>query len=337
MSLTLGQAKDELANVAGISGMSLTHIELTNTINRACAELLKSGDHPESVDRYQFTLHDGFLVLPHFLEKATHVTINRVPMELRSPWFEFVQHGPGIIKPEDLRNVIVERGRIPGFRNVPLTGGPWQIKLTGEVDESVDGVEPIVHLRGYDENKLEIYSTGSDTLWGKGEDLTISRAVGFTVTSSFNYSALISLVKPVTKGRIFMDATDGVTDIRIGEFAPEETTPYNRVYLIPGVADCEATTTTTLDAEVDALIRAKRSFVKAIVDEDLLQVNNIDAIETMIIAQEKRKNQNVNDYVSLRTVALGLMADESAHTEQRTKRPFISFGRTAGFNYPRVR
>ena len=135
-----------------------------------------------------------------------------------------------------------------------------------------------------------------------------------------------------------MDATDGVTDIRIGEYAPEERSPANRVYLIPGVQKCDdAISSTGLINEVDMLVRAKRAFVKALDDNDVLAISNIDAIESMMIAQQKRKNQKIEDYNSMRGTAVGLMAEQTNHTEQRSKRPFISFTKTAGFNYARIR
>jgi len=338
MKLTLREAKEVLKDVAGISGMKVTDKNLPTVINRAAQELVESGDFPELVDQYIFKLHDSFLVLPYFLEKATHVAVDQNPIELRSPWFEFMQHGPGIIEPSDTWHVLLERNNIPTFRNVPNTGGPWKVKITAEVDESTDGVEPIFHLRGYDENNVERYSTLNSTEWGRGEDLIISKAAGFTTTSSFNWSNITQIVKPVTKGRIFLDVTDGITDIRIGEYAPEERSPSNRVYLLPGVADCNNETDSSgLRTEVDLVIRAKKRFVKALDDNDELQITSINALESMIIAQTKRRNQKVEEYAQMRGVAIGLMTDKSNSTEQRTKRPLLSFTRTAGFNYPNIR
>jgi len=338
MRLTLGEAKEELKDVAGISGMTIDDLNLPTVINRAVREILQSGDWAETVDRYAFKMHDGFLVLPHFLEKATHLTVNKRPMEFRNQWFEFLQHGPGIVEKEDLIKVALDRGSSPTFRNIPNTGGPWKLKITGEViEKDADGKPLIIHLGGHDENLKEIYSTGNDTMWGRGEDLVISQAAGFTSTTTFNYSSLQTISKPITRGRIFMDATDGTTEIRIGEFAPAERSPCNSVYLIPGVGDCDLETQSVgLSNEIDVVIRAKLSFVKAIDDTDILQVSSIDAIESMMIAQQKRANQNVSDYTEMRSVAKGLMADLTRHTEQRGKKPFFSVSRTAGMHYPKI-
>jgi len=335
MRLTLGEAKGELNDVAGISAMDLLDPNLVKVINRAVRELLQSGDYAETVDRYMFKMFDGFLVMPHFLQKPTHITVNKVPREFRNQWFEFLQHGPGQIGKEDLIRPVLDRGEIPTFRNIPNTGGPWKIKISAEVVEKDDKGKPLVlHLGGHDENEKEIYSTGNDTMWGRGEDLVISQSAGFMTTSSFNYSSLQTISKPVTRGRIFMDATDGTTEIRIGEFAPAETSPCNRVYLIPGVGDCDADVGSVgLVNEIDVVIRAKKAFVKAIDDTDVLQVSSVDAIESMMIAQQKRKNQKVQDYTEMRTVAKGLMADSAAHTEHRTKKPFFSVARTGGMHY----
>ena len=338
MKITLREAKEVLKDVAGISGMDIANKNLPGVINRACQELVESGDFPELVDQYIFKLHDSFLVLPYFLEKATHIAVDQVPIEMRSPWYEFMQHGPGIIVPSDTWHILLERNNIPTFRNVPNTGGPWKAKITAEVDESVDGVEPIFHIRGYDENNVERYSTLNSTEWGRGEDIIISKSVGFTTIGTFNWSNITAITKPITKGRIFLDVTDGITDIRIGEYAPEERSPSNRVYMLPGVADCNNETDSQgLRTEVDLVIRAKKRFVKALDDNDELQITSINAIESMIIAQTKRKNQKVEEYVQMRQVAIGLMADKSNSTEQRTKQPLLSFSKTSGFNYPRIR
>ena len=89
--------------------------------------------------------------------------------------------------------------------------------------------------------------------------------------------------------------------------------------------------------EVDIVIRAKKRVVKALDDNDELQRIRIKAIESMIIAQTKRKNKKVEEYGQRRQVAIGLMADKSKSTEQRTKQPLLSFSKTSGFNYPRIR
>ncbi len=331
MNHTLLELREEIADTAGISGLEVDSDKLRRLINNGARALLEMQDWQSSVDQYRFKVYDPYIVLPASLRKITHFAIDGSPIEMRSPWFEFVQHGPGIIEDDNRIDLLLERNRTPVFRNVPADGS-WNLVVKAFVDERVSvidpddccdedvGVPPVVNIRGT-LNDSVIYSTNADGKHIQGEDIIINHEGGFSSESTKIFSHIESFNKPVTTGQIELYAKSGNVQHLLAIYAPYERTPSYRSYTFPGLEKCK---------EQTVLIRAKREHVPMIHDNDISAFGSVQAIKAMVISETFFLNQKQNEYLSWRDTALSLQLDHEASSHNKTKLPYLSFGEGFG-------
>lgn len=134
----------------------------------------------------------------------------------------------------------------------------------------------VIHIRG----KLageQVYSLYSST-WIEGEKLAFSGTTTITSTKYFDPEGL-SIVKPVTLGRVFMFVIDDAGNrTAVGEFFPSETIPRRKRYRIESCSDASTVTSATpiasqyyTKAETDALFAGAGTItVNAVGTHDLV-------------------------------------------------------------------
>jgi len=147
---TLTQSKEVLQRIAGQTGYEISDTRLTDAINEATEELINTGDYPNIMDRYTFSVYEGYFVLPYFLQRVDGLAYGSNVIERRPAWFEFLQYGPG---PQDaLSDVefVLDREEVAIHTEIPSTGGPYKMKITATIDERVDSVQPSFIIKGYD-------------------------------------------------------------------------------------------------------------------------------------------------------------------------------------------
>ena len=100
---TYGQVKDFLSTYALNNGVPVDDTRLIDYTNHAVRELMNEGDWPGVVDTWylRYDSATGMLSLPSHLDRLLNVSIDDAPKEIRSPWFEFVQYGPGSVRDEE--------------------------------------------------------------------------------------------------------------------------------------------------------------------------------------------------------------------------------------------
>ena len=246
---TYGQVKDYLAALAGNTGMAVSNPLVMGYANNAVRELMNLGDWPGVVDRWYFRFDEmtGLVTLPYELERLLAVTVDDTPKEIRSPWFEFVQYGPGQMHDEetdtqgntrprkiDWFNVAADRGDAATQFPLPVDGGPWNLRVKGFVDETVEGVNPTINLQGLDFTGHPVRTlsdgTGSGD-WVNGEDIAIEDGVVHTSASTF--STVAAVAKPVTASHVLLTAWNGVTEVTLADYEWNDTAPTYRQILHP--------------------------------------------------------------------------------------------------------
>lgn len=326
------ELKQELAATAGISGLLSTSKKLAERINRAARELMGMKDWPGTIDFAVFTVFDPYIVLPPCLKKITHLTVDKVAREIRSPWFEYVQHSTGIIEDKNRADLLLQRNRSPVFRNIPSDGNSWNLKIKAFVDERVsasdpddccktdDGVEPVVNIRGYNGDEL-IFSNDAGGKFIQGEDLKVSANAGFETTSAKKFTRIISFSKPTTRGRIELYAVRGSIQHLLAIYEPYEKTPSYKAYTYPGFEK---------DKEQTVLTRARREYVPMIHDNDIVSFGNIEAIRAMMVGQMFMENERLGDYLQWRQTAMSLQVEEEASNELKAKSPPVEVAEGEG-------
>jgi hypothetical protein len=325
---TLSQVRPELSRIAATSGLAVTDPTFIRRLNHATEELMNAGDWPGIVDRYRFAVYGGLITLPGDLNAVLGVAIDGSALEMASPWYEFVAAGPG---PQDgttwIDNVL-DRGEACTIQQIPAET-PCTLEVEGTFDERVDGDRPSLIIRGYDENGEWIRSS----IGGTQDDGLAVAINGDTnpklIESSVDFLSVESVIKPQTKGFVRLYANNDGTRYHLATYAPDETVPSYRRYAIPFASPEKLHT---------VMVRARKRFVPVDSDNDILLISNMPALETMLMAIQKREADDFSAYGSLRQVAVALLSEEATAYRGKTRKPAITFSQGSSLGYiPHVR
>lgn len=341
---TWGQVKDFIAEYCLGVGVPVDDARNIAAANRAMRELVNEGEWPGVVDQYYFRtdpMEDAVLVLPSKFERLLGVTLDGAPKEIRSPWFEFCQYGPGSVYNKETDSYgnelparvrwsgwIVDRGDSVTRAALPVDGGPWRIRIYATWDESTGGVNPEILIRGLDANGDEVRSgvIAGSTISGyvTGEYMAIDNSVEYTQSVN-EYSELKSILKPLTRKAVRMTAYNGVTEVELSRFDWDETNPSYRRYFVP---ELFKDTTGERDCIVRARVRLRFKEIKE--DSDILQISNEVALAEMTLANYKRSVGALDEYLAHKQTAIDILRKEAVQYLGKTKTPAITFTRGFG-------
>ena len=332
---TLAQARPTLTQVAGMTGMSLSDPRFLDRINLAQQEILDLGDYPGTVDRWYLVFDEisGELVMPYYLDRLYQITVDRVPSQVMSGWAEFINYGtgprddqifadsaPGFV-PTCWQSDCLDRGEVCSRFPIPLVNGPWVIRCYAQVDEEVDGENPVINLQGWNENR--IIRTEESGEYVIGVNLEIDNSVPFTVTTQ-EFERLTHVVKPRTRGYVRIAAWNGSVEVPLSDYAYLETVPSYRNYFIESLY---RPTQGVRNRIVRA--RARRRYVPALQDNDVLVIGNLNALAAMMQSQWKRLAGNPQEAEYYMSVVKRILGEEATAYNGKARTPAISF--TRGF------
>jgi hypothetical protein len=348
ISATYGDIKAEIADVCGVSAMVVSDARLILRTNAAVRELMNEGEFPGVVDRYHLTVPDGHIVLPSFLDRLMQINIAGCPQTIASPWWQFVAYGPGTredqLTPEFGRNwiderMISDRGEYPVQVALPETGGPWRFRIYTAVDENIvtngSSGPPTCTIQGIDQNGEIARTQISISQWFTGERVAMNWAVPYVQTLQ-EYSAITAFTKPATNGPIKITAWDGTTETTLATYLFSDTTPSYHHYFSQWLNDLMAAKT---DPQRVIRARCRKRFVPVTEDTDVMIISNANAIGEMVIAQWKRKSDNLQSYMAHKQTAIDIMKKEALAYRGKARLPGISFQRgfSIGSDLPALR
>ncbi len=317
---TLKELRPELTRVAAMTGLTASDPRFVTKLNLALEELFNEGDWPGVVDRYRFTTYGGLVVIPGDLDRIMQVAFDATPVEMRQEWFEFLQFGPGVQDGNTWFDAMIDRGETCLFREIPDVG--YKLKVKGRVDEREDGVRPKIRILGYDENRRWIRTADGDGVLQDGFEVEIDGDSGSkAVTTNAAITGIVGVQKPVTKGFVdFYSVKDGEADYHIATYAPRETTPSYRQYTIPFVAS---------DDTASVIARCRRRFVPVVNDTDVVPISNLPALESMVMAIQKREAEDYAGYAALKSIAVDLLNKEANAYRGVQRKPALTFSESA--------
>lgn len=198
MRLTWANAKTFLARYAA-SGACSTDPRVLERLNEARERLMKKPQNWKGkLQRFVFCINKACLTLPREIETIEGAAICNVPMRMRSPWYEVLEGGPGVIDPCrggcDYHRAFVDRGE--GFVTFADLCTPRNIKIYADVAES-SGARLL--LQGFDDNgnRVRTFDTVTNA-YVDGEYVGINNAT--PQVSNTVFSSLDGIVKPETNG-----------------------------------------------------------------------------------------------------------------------------------------
>lgn len=329
--LTYKDALPDLARVAGAAGMSLADPRVMSTTNLAIRELMDAGDWASLVAWMRFKVTNRRINLPSEFDRILALKVNDVPMALQSPWFEFVGDGLGyfngnfppltdLVGPLTWNEGVLDREQVATFQDIPSDGTLYYPQLyAGDPSDAGAGII----LQGYDPNGNWIRSNNPTIGWQDGVSLTLSNDNHPFAQSPIPFSQVTGVQKDVTGTYVNLYASNNVvTPTFLCQYAPYDTNPFYRRYLVPNF-------TNSLTFRVDT--RCRRRFVPIVKPQDSLLITNLPALMMMIQGVFYREAQDLQNYVAYKAGAVGLLKDEmKSYIGKQRQKPLITFGEGAG-------
>lgn len=330
----------QLSRVSGTTGMSPTDPRVMDYTNLAIFELMNEGDWASLIARLQFQLTQDRLVLPAEFDRILYLTVNHTPQPMQSPWFEFIGDGPdwadsiyGVGAQNDslLKRFIgvLDREQIYTFEDIPKSGGPWYPVIYGTANELTPGnpQRPVMVIQGYDSNGQWIRTQNASGSFIDGMELPINGdKAPFASASVIAMSQVTGITKPVTNGNVNLYVTNPTTqqNVYIGNYTPNDTTPYYRCYRIPGLNNNQP-------YPYCVVARCRRRFTPILTPNDWLLICNLPALTTMLQAVYYRESKDFQNYKLYKAEAIDILRKElTAYIGQQRTKPAITFGEGTG-------
>ena len=343
---TLGDCIEPLSRVAGNTGLPVTDALVVEYLNNAIEELSAKGDFPGVVDRWylRFDQQSGLVALPTHLERLMAVTVDDCPLEIRSPWYEFVQFGPGILRDQGADSqgnvrpgrinwvsVVADRGESPVQRNIPRSGGPYTLRIVthlAEPDVTVgtgSSRQPTITICGEDPNGHVLRTLDPLTgLYRDGECLTVGTGAASAMTNgAAHWGHVTSVVRDQTVGPVDLYAVpaSGAPTL-LSTFEYNDTRPSYRRYFIPALYRSDSGVRDRV-----ILARCRRRFVAVTDPGAVLMIGNLRALEAMIIAQYKASIGDFDVAGTQMSRAVQLMREEAEAHAGKARVPAVAFDR----------
>jgi len=312
---TFGQIKSELARVCGVSGMSTADARVMAYVNMATEELMNEHDFSSVVDRLMFRVTSGHITLPSSYDRIMMMNLNCVPMQIQSPWFEFVGDGLQLltdVQQDDnylgfLNTLtgVLDRDNACQFEAVP-SGDIYYLRIYGQAghDERVSGVRPFIVVQGYDYAKKWIRTQDNTGAWIDGIQVEINADTApYFIQTGQSISQITAIIKSVTNGYVYAYATPSLGGIPtfLSAYAPKDTNPFYRRYKIRELNS---------DQIYQVLCLARRRFVPVASDSDQLIISNLPALKAMVMAIYYFESNAPDNYLKYKATAVDILKKE---------------------------
>jgi hypothetical protein len=287
---TFADVKEELRRVAGQTGLVVDDARLKVAVNLTQERLCTLGEWPYQYARVKFCQFGGVVALPTQYEAIVHSTINREPVEVQPPWFEFLEYGPGPYQKSDWANYGLDLGEHPVILQ-PCAGGAT-LRITS-TDGDDDGT---VLVKGYDVNQ-------------------VAQAVTFTLpdaTSAVKWSRITQVVKPKTQGDVVITMTDrNGRQTVAADYRARDINPTFRCYRFTAIADDQTKT-------VDAIVRRRLFDIDS--DTDEMFVTNLGALRLGVKAVALLDKGDLQASEAAFAAAAQILRDET-HLYRASRQP----------------
>lgn len=248
-------------------------------INEAQERIIQLGKWKDTYAKYRFCAYQNCITLPYELETMLTAAICCRPISIQNQWFQFLASGPGLATTTSGCGNIYDSS--DGFVTVQDPCSDFTIRVYADVTEDADASITVMGLDG-DGNLIR---TLVDSVWQTGETIPIDASAFQTSTKTF--SQVTQIVKPRTNGniRLYANYTDGSGQVLLGIYGYNVTLPKFRRYFLPGTIDT--------DNPRQFTIIAKRRYIPAVDDNDLLIVQNVPAVKEMVMSILARERNDV--------------------------------------------
>ncbi len=280
MKLSLIDARSTIARVLG---MCSTDSRVVDYINEATRRLLYEGKWVGTYGKFRICTNgnesDSIITWPRRLETIETVSVNEVPGTIRNGWYEWSEAGPWLLDKD--RNIglnVVDRGEAATTSDIVTTGNQKKLKVYSASAEAA-GLKLTVHGEDWDGNT--VYTSGVP-----GEQITIALA-GTLSTNTF--SRITGVQKATTTSYVTVKEYDvtTTTERQIALYEPDETAPWYRRSIIPGLHNMGTCEDCASGQEVEVI--GKLRFVPVVNNTDFILIGNLPALKLAVMAIRKEE------------------------------------------------
>lgn len=300
MIITLGQARDALAEFAGKAGKCKDSDAVRLLILEAVDRLLKRGAHG-NLKKWCFCLCKGCFTAPPDMEVPLKVKIDGMPEKVWSLWYEFYD-----INNEDLCDKKYEPGLYEEVNqyfsayDLPEEGGRiFAVPLIQEKDDAY------ITIQGVDLSGREVFTCPDNKEQITGEKLKISKTKPTISKTVFKKITGIEKSKTNSHVRLYWQLP-GDVPVRglLGEYRPTDTYPSFRRFRIPSAkTDC--------CVKVSVLGRVK--LLDYYHDNDILPITSFPALRKMCQLIQAERNERMDIAVAHEAGIERLLDDENQY------------------------
>ena len=281
--LTLKEARlSTLKNIAHLDSGTDTRPAgqpFIDRLNEATRRLLRRGDWAGTVVPMNLVARKGIVCWPRMVGFVRKLKTNRHPVSLRNNWYDFPDHRHEINWSDGNPCACVAQGRRATYQDIFDTGGI---------------IYAIPQFSADNGNKLTIFGTTSTGLPIQTDNLDGTFSDGFTLTMSttsalgsytpFLVGHITRALKDVTQGIVQLFAMDPTTGIYqdIAGYQGGETNPE---YETSRLQDPHA----GVDKAIPLVALIKVKYIPAVVDTDLVLIQNLDALKDYMQSLQYRE------------------------------------------------
>ena len=327
---TLADARSALKQYVDNGSCDETRID--TRLDEAMRRLFNKKDIPHALHRLRVKLQNCCFPLPYFADTIVGFSIDGTPARVFGQAYEFLSSGPGdTLYPAayGVMNNLIDLGEFPTQFDIPVaddnTAGRVedQYRLIAFSTANEDRDKSIT-IRGYDKllGEIEWISSTSgpgETLkinhWSGGTEGLVSGALTGQHHSTRYFRQISQVYKPETKGYVSLYAFNPSTNYMyfLAKMHPKETTPHYRRYRVTNCDSCAHC--------ILALVRLR--YIKPTAAEDILPVQNLDAIKFMLMALKEEDSRAASAADVLEQKAVSLLKEQQDHQQVSAGGPAI--------------
>ncbi len=304
--LSLAQIKN--SSVANVAGVNINDPQFIAYVNEAVRQLVNLGEWWGTVKAMVGTSYRGCMVWPAGVDSVLATNINCRPATVANYWYEFFPletvldgtfagygYGGGFsdfvsqfpMSQRAPKSVVRFSGTTPVF-NQPSTSDPFAVQVTA--DNAVDYGKTVT-IYGKDTNGLEIVTLRPDGSTQRGYVLTLSSLSPYTTVTFSEISAVIKDTT-VANVRLWVYAPAAPFGTPVAVYSGSETNPQYLFSELTRTLGFVNSANPCLQ-RVEALV--KLSPMPVAQDSDLVIIDNIDAIKSMVQSIRAREAGNDDD------------------------------------------
>lgn len=288
--VTLGEVKR--SRVKRVAGVCPSSPEFTDLVNEGTSMLLNRGSWWGTIKRMSFCTYNSCLVFPRQVGTLLALSTCGGSIPPKNQWFSF-----NAVLPDDvnwyIRNgnwgaynfglgnqcafVGMDGGTSPVFNQIPCPQARYlRFYITRRSD-----IGKTITVFGQDGNGLVIRSSRSDGTFQDGVLLTLDAPY---VETPILIRRVDRIYKDLTDGPIYGYQWDGANNYNLAWYEPSETSPDYRTTKVLGGCQCAQRNIPCNCAPIQMQALVKIQFVPALYDDDLVQIDNLDALASMVKA-----------------------------------------------------